>query len=145
MRIRLTTLSAIMAALLFMIPGASRLHAQIVDQVRAHIEHSFVIGNTALPPGDYTFSMMSDSQLTIMTASNEKDKISVGFIVQNITDDHMPKHSEVVFRKYGDTEFLNKIFEGGSKVGVQLTETGRQEARLVNEGLQPTEHTEEQQ
>lgn len=72
------------------------------------------------------------------------EKISVDFVVRAAIDNHTPAHSELVFRKYGNTEFVSKIFEGGSKTGAEVTETNREEARLVKHMQLPTEHIEEQ-
>ena len=144
MKIHPMTFVAVVVSLLFLMPGAVRLNAQIANAIHAHIDHSFVIDDTTLPPGEYTFRTMQDTDLQGMTATSEDGKTSVLFIVRPVTDDHTPRHSELVFRKYGDTQFLDKIFEGGSKSGVEVTETGRQEARLVKQGEQPISHTEEQ-
>jgi hypothetical protein len=143
MKIHLSMLAAVLVSLLFLIPGATRLNAQITNDIRAHIDHSFIIGDTTLPPGDYTFRMLQNSDLALMTATNDNDKTSVGFIVRSTVDDHVPRHTELFFRKYGNTEFLNKIFESGTKQGVEVTETSREEARLVKEGQQGIMHTEE--
>jgi len=118
--------------------------AQITNEVRAHIDHSFIVDNTTLPPGDYTFQMMQGSNLSLMTVSNDNDKTSVAFIVRESRDNHTPAHSEVVFRKYGNTEFLDKIYETGTKIGVSTTETGREEQHLLQQGQHPTEETEDQ-
>jgi len=121
------------------------LNAQITNDIRAHINHSFMIDNTTLPPGQYTFRIMQNSDLQVMTAIGDDNKTSVTFVVREVRDDHTPAHSEVTFRKFGNEEFLNKIFEAGSKMGVAVTETGREEKHLVAEGQHATEHTEEQQ
>ncbi len=119
-------------------------NAQITNEIRAHIDHSFVIGNTTLPAGEYTFRTMGDSNLSVMTATSEDGKTSVTFIVREARADHTPAHSELVFRKYGDTDFLSRIFEVGSKLGVDVTEPSRQEQHFAQQGLHPIEHSEEQ-
>lgn len=134
----------LLISLLFVTAGAALLNAQIADPIRAHVDHSFIIGNTTLPPGEYTFRMMQDSDLAVMTATSENDKTSVDFIVRETTADHTPSHSELVFRKYGNTEFLSKLFEAGSRNGVEITETSRQEARFAKHAEHATEHIEEQ-
>jgi hypothetical protein len=88
--------------------------------------------------------MLPGSDLLIMTVTNENDKTSGEFAVRESVDGHTPNHSELVFKKYGGDEFLTKVYEGGSKTGVAVTETSRQEARLVKQGQQAEEHTEEQ-
>ncbi len=136
--------TAMLVGLLFVMLSAPSSNAQIVNNIQAHIEHSFVIGNTTLPPGEYTFQMMQNSDNSVMTATNQNDKTSVVFLVRSATDDHTPKHSEVFFREYGNTEFLSKIYEGGSKLGAQVTEPSRQEEHFAQQGLHATEHSEEQ-
>ena len=144
MKNHLKTLASVLVSLLFVSAGVPWLNAQIMNPIRAHVEHSFIIGNTTLPPGEYTFRMMQDSELAVMTATSENDKTTVEFIVREAIDDHTPGHSELVFRKYGNVEFLSKIFEGGSKTGAEVTETNRQEARVVKHMQHATEHSEEQ-
>jgi len=80
----------------------------------------------------------------VMTATSTNDKTSVEFPVRDTTADHTPSHSELTFRKYGNTEFLNRIFEMGSKDGEEITETGTQEARFVKQHQHAVEHTEVQ-
>lgn len=144
MKCHLRTLAPVLVSLLLVAAGAPWLNAQITDAIRAHVDHSFIIGNTTLPPGEYTFRVMQDSDLAVMNATSENDKTSVDLIVRETTADHTPSHSELVFRKYGSTEFLSKIFEGGSRSGGEITETSRQEARLAKQMQHATEHTEEQ-
>lgn len=144
MRHQLRLLAIVLASLLFVSAGGPSLNAQIMNDIRAHIDHDFIVGNTTLPPGEYTFRMMRESDLTVMTAANESEKIRVEFVVRTTIDDHTPAHSELVFRKYGNTEFLSKIFEGGSKTGAEVTETNREEVRLVKHMQRPAEHIEEQ-
>jgi hypothetical protein len=144
MKTHLRTLAPVLVSLFFVTAGAPWLNAQITNEIRVHLDHTFVIGNTTLPPGEYTFRMMQDSDLSVMTVTGENDKTNVEFIVRETIDDHTPSHSDLVFRKYGNTEFLSKVFEAGSKGGVEVTETSRQEARFVKHGQHATEHTETQ-
>lgn len=144
MKDSLRMLVPVLLSFIFVMPGATFLNAQIAHTIQAHIDHSFVIGNTTLPPGDYSFRILPNTDLQVMTATSANDKTSVSFVVGTAIGDHTPRHSELVFRKYGDTEFLDKIFESGSKTGVQVTEPSRDEKRFVQQGLQPTEQSEEQ-
>lgn len=124
--------------------GIAGANAQITNPIRAHVSHSFMIGDKTLPPGDYTFRVEGNSDEGIMTAQNQNGDNVAQFNVRQSIDNHRPKHSELVFRKFGNTEFLSKVYEGGSKNGVSLTETGKEESRLVSAGQHGVEHTEEQ-
>lgn len=140
----LKTLMPAAVSVLFLTAGASGLNAQIMDAIQAHVDHNFIIGDTTLPPGDYTFRIRQDSELTVMTTTSANDKTIVESIVRESVADHTPRHSELFFRKYGNTEFLSKLFEKGSKIGVAVAEAGREEARVAKHGLHGMEHSEEQ-
>ena len=128
----------------FAVAGAQTLNAQIIDSIQAHVDHSFVIGDKTLPPGDYTFRMMTDPDQSLMIATSQNNTNVAQFLVRQSIDGHKPSHSELVFHKYGNTEFLSKIFEGGSENGVAVTEPSKQEARLIDQGQQALEHSEVQ-
>lgn len=141
MKIYLRNLLPMAAGLFFFVGGAPWANAQVQDTIRAHIDHSFVIDNTTLPPGDYTFRNIQKEDHSVMTAVDTNDrKHTVDFVVRPTMADHTPRHTELVFRKIGNTEFLSKIFESGSKTGMAVTETGKEDAQYKN----ATEHTEEQ-
>jgi hypothetical protein len=128
----------------FVVTGAQCLNAQIMDSIHAHVDHSFVIGAQTLPPGDYTFRVSTNPDQSLMTAVSENGKTSAQFLVRQSVDNHTPNHSELVFRKYGNTEFLSKIFEAGSKDGLAVLEPSKQEAQAINAGQPALEHSEEQ-
>lgn len=131
-------------ALFLTVAGAPLLDAQIANPVRATINHSFIVGNTTLPPGQYTFRMLQGSDLSAMVATNDRKDTSVEFLVRESIDPNTPHHSELVFNRYGNKEFLTKVYESGSRAGVAVMEPSRQELRLQKQGQHPVEHTEEQ-
>ena len=144
MKTQLRNFAPILAGLFFATAAALSLNAQITNPIQAHINHSFVVGDKTLPPGDYTFRMEKNSGLNVMRVENQRGDNVAQFEVRETTANHRPAHSELVFRRYGNTEFLSKIFEGGSKTGSELTETSKQEASMVSQGQHAMEHTEEQ-
>jgi len=137
------TLASVLLAF-FVIAGAQALNAQIMDSIHARVDHSFVIGDQTLPPGEYTFRVSINPDESLMTAISENGKTSAQFLVRQSVDNHTPNHSELVFRKYGNTEFLSKIFEAGSKDGLAVLEPSKQEAQAINAGQPALEHSEEQ-
>lgn len=144
MKIPLRNVAPALAGLFFAAAGALFLNAQITNAIQARIDHSFVIGDKVLPAGDYTFRMEKNSGLNVMRVENQRGDNVAQFEVRETTANHRPAHSELVFRRYGNTEFLRKIFEGGSKTGSELTETSKQEASMASAGQHALEHTEEQ-
>ena len=138
-------LAPVLAGCGFFALSALSLQAQITNQIHAHIAHSFVIGEKTLPPGNYTFRIEGNSDQGVMTARNEHGDIVAQFNVRQSIDNRRPKHSEIVFKRYGNTEFLSKVYETGSKEGVAVAETSKEEEHLVSQGQHGMEHTEEEE
>ena len=127
----------------FAVAAALTLNAQITNAIQADVDHSFVVGDKTLPPGEYTFRM-TDSDESLMIATSHDGTNFAQFLVRQSIDGHRASHSELVFHKYGDTEFLNKVFQAGSRNGLAVTEPSKREAQLINEGQQALEHSEVQ-
>jgi hypothetical protein len=137
-------LLALSSALLMML-GAQISSAQITNPIEAHIHHKFTIDNTTLPPGQYTFRMLQGSDMSAMVVRSADGNIAHEFLVRQADAPNIPKHSELVFNRYGDHEILTKIFEQGRRLGVAVVESSREELRLQQQGQHAVEHTEEQQ
>jgi hypothetical protein len=131
-----------LGTLAVVLASASFAHAQITDDIKANITHTFMIGNQTLPPGSYTFHMVQASNLSLMRVTG-KDGKTDEFTVRATTMTHSPRHSELIFRKYGDTEILVKVFERGQTDGAEVAEIPKQEASLAKQG-RAVEHSEEQ-
>jgi hypothetical protein len=118
-------------------------NAQITNEIRANIDHEFMIGDKTLAPGAYRFHMMQDSNLALMSVSSADNKTHFEFAVRQTKANHMVAHTQLVFRKYGDKEVLFKIFEKGTDFGSEVAMNNKQVTRLAQMGT-PMEHTEEQ-
>ncbi len=119
-------------------------HAQITNAIEASVTYPFVVGNTTLPAGRYIFRMSQATDLQAMTITNAVADTSVEITVRQSDNSDTPKHNELVFNRYGDKEFLTKIYEAGASTGIAVDQSP-QEARLQKQGQHPVEHTEEQE
>ena len=59
MKRQVRTLAPVLIAF-FAVAGAQALNAQIISAIQANVDHSFVIGDQTLPPGEYTFRVTTD-------------------------------------------------------------------------------------
>jgi hypothetical protein len=134
---------SIFSLLLFNL-AAPAAHAQITNGIEASITHPFVVGSATLPPGRYIFRMAQATDLRTMTVTNAVAGTSMEVLVRQTDNSDIPKHSELVFNRYGDKEFLTKIFEAGARIGVAVDQSP-EEAQLQKQGQKPVEHTEEQE
>jgi hypothetical protein len=133
--------------LLLLIPflAADSLNAQIVNQIDADIPHNFMILNKTLSAGKYVFRMSQSSDGAVMVVSTADGKNLDQFMVRDSIAPTRPAHTELIFNRYGDKEFLRRIYEGGNKNGVAVSETSKVEQQLQEQGQKPVEHTETKQ
>ncbi len=134
--------SVVAFSLLFAAPRSAQ--AQIMNPIEANIQHPFVVNNTTLPPGHYIFRIIGQTDQGAMRVSSVDGKMSSDFLVRASIDEHTPKHSELVFNRYDNREFLSKIYENGVKIGVAVSELSREETDFVKHGRRANAHTEEQ-
>lgn len=118
--------------------------AQVTGQVDVTMTHPLIVANTTLPPGKYDFRMLPGSDLTVMTATSADRNTAVEFLVRQSEANHEPKHTEMVFNRYGNEEFLSRIYEKDNRYGVAVAEPSRKELRLEKAGQHLIEHTEYQ-
>ena len=98
------------------------LAAQIVDGVEFTTSFPFYAGNAKMPAGSYkiTQSDMDESILQIQSNDGVHSAL-VEFIPTHSAQPH--PHSDVTFHKYGDTEYLNRIWAEGQQYGMKVDPT----------------------
>jgi hypothetical protein len=120
--------------LLSMMPAT----AQIMNAVNFTTTFPFYAGNTKMPAGSYkvTPSSYSDQILQIESTTGTHSAF-LEFVPTQAESGHAA--TDVSFKKYGTTEFLDRIWVAGQKFGMQIEPT-KVEAKLA-EGAQPQTHS----
>ena len=85
--------------------------------------------------------MQSGSDVQVMTITNTKGD-SDEFMVRQSVAHTPPTCSQLVFKPYGDKEFLSKIYEGGNVNGVAVSQNSREEKALIAQDKQALERAE---
>lgn len=124
--------------------AALPVRAQISTMLRIKINHPWVVDNKTMPAGTYSFRMSRGSQQQQMSATNVKTGDKAIFMVKQATTERPPTHSEAVFDRIGNKEFLTHVYQGGSSIGV-LIGTSPEEARLKKQGQTAVEQTDTDQ
>jgi len=117
----------------------SKAHAQINGEIEATIPFQFHAGNTKLPAGKYVIHVLDNSDLTIMEISSADGSTSALFDVDGTVANSVPAKSELVFNKYGNRYFLDKLFDEGSQDGSQVPESNY-EKRVSQAAAEGQEH-----
>ena len=102
--------------------SAMPLAAQIADGVDFTTSFPFYAGNARMPAGSYkiTQSDMDESILQIQSTDGTHSAL-VEFIPTHSAQPH--PHSDVTFHKYGDTEYLNRVWVEGQEYGMKVDPT----------------------
>jgi hypothetical protein len=118
---------------LLVIAGGTSASAQVVDTVEADIPFDFTVGRQVLPAGHYTIKRLDDTRPGVMTIRGSDSRKTRIFLTGDAQIAKEPRHTELIFDRFGDQYFLSKIFEVGSNYGVELRKS-RAERKLETEG-----------
>jgi hypothetical protein len=113
--------------------------AQLVGTMEADIPFQFHAGNTKLPAGKYFFRMMDDSDLTLIEISKPDGSVAVLLQVRETDANSAPRKSELIFNRYGNKYFLEKLFDEGQSSGSQVSESSY-EKRVGRAAAEAQEH-----
>jgi len=107
------------------------LAAQIVNGVGFTTSFPFYAGNAKMPAGSYkiTQSDMDESILQIQSKDGVHSAL-VEFIPTHSAQPH--PHSDVTFHKYGDTEYLNRVWVEGQRYGMKVDPTKAETKAAAN-------------
>jgi hypothetical protein len=98
------------------------LAAQIANGVDFTSAFPFYVGNAKLPAGTYKITQ-SDTDTSILQIQSN-DGTHSAFIDFTPTYSAQPHpHSDVTFQKYGDAEYLNRIWIEGQQYGMKVDPT----------------------
>jgi hypothetical protein len=99
--------------------SAMPLTAQIVNGVDFTTSFPFYAGNAKMPGGSYkiTQSDIDESILQIQSKDGVHSAL-IDFIPTHSAQPH--PHSDVTFHKYGNTEYLNRIWVEGQRYGMKI-------------------------
>ena len=107
------------------------LAAQIDNGVNFTTSFPFYAGNAKMPAGSYkiTQSDMDESILQIQSNDGLHSAL-VEFIPTHSAQPH--PHSDVTFHKYGDTEYLNRVWVEGQEYGMKVDPTKAETKSAAN-------------
>ena len=99
------------------------LAAQITDGgVGFTTSFPFYAGNAKMPAGSYKIIQPDNGGSILQIQSNDGARSAlIEFMPTHSEQRHL--HSDVTFHKYGDTEYLNRIWVGGQRYGMKVEPT----------------------
>ena len=98
------------------------LAAQIDNAVDFTTSFPFYAGNAKMPAGSYRVTQ-SDANTSVLLVQSEGREHSA-FVDFNPTHAAQPhRQTDVTFHKYGDTDYLNRIWINGEKYGMKVDPT----------------------
>ena len=116
----------------------TKAQAQIVGTLEVDVPFQFHVGNVKLPPGKYNIHVLDNSDLTVMEITNADGSSSALFEVRDAETKSAPGKSELVFNKYGNRYFLEKLFDESNPSGSAVVKSGYEKriAQGAPEGIE---------
>jgi hypothetical protein len=107
------------------------LAAQIDNGVDFTTSFPFYAGNAKMPAGSYKISQTDiDSSVLQIQSSDGAHSALVEFIPTHAEQPH--SKSDVTFHKYGDTDYLNRIWVNGQRYGMKVDPTKAETKAAAN-------------
>jgi hypothetical protein len=113
--------------------------AQIIGSLEADIPFQFHVGSVKLPAGKYTIRILDNSDLNVMEISSADGSTSALFEVRDAQAKSTPGKSELIFDKYGNRYFLERLFDGSNPSGSAVIKSGY-EQRVAEAAAEGQEH-----
>jgi hypothetical protein len=107
------------------------LAAQIDNGVNFTTSFPFYGGNTKMPAGSYKITRTDATEALLLVQS--KDGVHSGFVDFTTTHSEQPhSQSDVTFHKYGNTEYLNRVWLEGQRYGMKIDPTKAEAKAAAN-------------
>jgi hypothetical protein len=107
------------------------LAAQIDNGVDFKTTFPFYAGNAKMPAGSYRITQSDiDSSLLQIQSVDGRYSAFVDFIPTHAEQPH--PQSDVTFHKYGDTDYLNRIWIDGQRFGMKVDPTKAETKAAAN-------------
>ena len=95
------------------------LAAQIVNGVDFTSSFPFYAGDTKLPAGQYKVSQPNENDdLLLVESIDGAHSVLVDFVTTQSAQPH--RQSDVTFHKYGDTDYLDRMWIEGQNYGIEI-------------------------
>jgi hypothetical protein len=99
--------------------SAMPLAAQVANSVDFTTSFPFYAGNAKMPAGSYKITQSDiDASILQIQSNDGVHSVFVDIIPTHSAQPH--PHSDVTFHKYGDTEYVNRIWVEGQEYGMKL-------------------------
>ncbi|HUL15429.1 MAG TPA: hypothetical protein VLV88_05495 [Terriglobales bacterium] len=115
--------------------ATASVYAQEVH-VRATIPFDFVVGNQALPAGDYTVQSMGSGS-SILLVQNRDQKAATLVRANSCEKRDISEKTALVFHRVGDQYFLSEIWREGDAQGRQLPRSRSELEISKNQASEP--------
>jgi hypothetical protein len=110
------------------------LAAQIANSVDFTTSFPFYAGNANMPAGSYRITQADEDGSVLQIQSS--DGVHSAFVDIIPTQSAQPHpHSDVTFQKYGDTEYLNRVWVAGQEYGMKVDPTKDQMKAAANANI----------
>jgi hypothetical protein len=94
-------------------------------KVKLTVPFSFIVNRTTLPAGEYVLQSVDIDGKVLGIRNVETNKTSL-VMFNSCTSGASAKQTKVIFHRYGERYFLNKIWVAGNNIGHELSPSPRE-------------------
>ena len=95
--------------------------------VNAKVPFEFMVGDKALPAGEYSIRSMTAGAEALAIRNEDSDKTAIR-LSNTVTRSNAPEKTTLLFHRYGQQYFLFQVWHGGETTGRQLIKSKQERA-----------------
>src|ERR1700679_3002069 len=103
--------------------SAIPLAAQITNSVKFTTPFTFYVGDTRMPGGSYVLIQPEELNNAIVLVKSADGRRSASIDVTPTQSLEPPRQSRIIFEKYGDTLYFNRVLLDGDTYGIVADST----------------------
>ncbi|HWS98734.1 MAG TPA: hypothetical protein VN256_00585 [Pyrinomonadaceae bacterium] len=100
-------------------------------QVRADIPFDFVVGDKALPAGNYTVATASSNSPDAVSVRSSDGRRKAIRLTNAVIDNAKTRRARLIFHRYGHTYYLAQVWAPGSSEGREMLKSKAERAAEV--------------
>lgn len=135
-----TRLWLLAAAALVLTAGLAQAQGNITYMYVADIPFSFTVDNVTLPPGQYEFTQLMQTDAWDFSIANAKGDVKVIIATEPAHRTDMARTYELTFDQFGNKHYLSQIWLAETPYGFYVPKTN-EEKGMMKDGTMPKSST----
>lgn len=114
----------------FIMAASFAAQAQAARRIRVNVPFDFVVGKRTLPAGTYTVKQMTRDNDSLLLLQSADGRTTESVLTNRVEATKESAAAQLDFHRYGDTNFLFRVWTPGTQSGRELPRSKAERVRV---------------